>query len=337
MKRSSLVAATIVAMTVFASSIAQAANQEPAGINLGNTSFFDGFGRQEAGLTYMLYAEGSFARRVNDKNGDQLKIFNKPQIDVYVLVSQFYFTLPFELFGGAAHMGLDFLVPIIGFDTSFAPPPPPPGIQLTDNGFGLGDITFGPALQFRPVMAAGRPVFVNRVEFDLKVPTGRYNPHRDINQSANFVSAIPNWALTVSPLAHWEISARLHYLYNGRNFRPSGLPHSPDGARVSSAVAGQAVWINFASSYEIFEKFHLGVNGYYFQQLTDDSYTAFDGSKIGASVVKDDGRAAWLAIGPGALYSIAKEIKLTANLYFQTIARSREQSKAINFRYLHSF
>ena len=194
-----------------------AGNLEPAGINLGFTSFFDGFGRNEEGFTYLLYANYAMADQINDDDGKPQPYFNDPQINAFVLINQLVYVLPEKLFNDSAHLGFDFILPVVAFDTSFAPPPPSPGVRLKDNGIGLGDITFGPLLQFRPIIAGGRPVFSTRIEFDVIVPTGKYDPDNDINQSSNFTSLNPYWAATVLPLPHLELSWRLHYLYNFKN------------------------------------------------------------------------------------------------------------------------
>ena len=64
-----------------------AGNLEPAGINLGATSFFDGFGRNEEGFVYLVYGQYGFARSVRDNSGNALPIFNNPKIDVFSLIN----------------------------------------------------------------------------------------------------------------------------------------------------------------------------------------------------------------------------------------------------------
>src|SRR5579859_7505599 len=147
--------------------VSRAANQEPAGINLGSTSFFDGFGRNEEGFTYLDYLQYGRARSINGNDGKPLPYFNDPKIDAFIFVNQLVYVLPEKLFNDSAHLGINFILPVVAFDTSFAPAPPAPGVQLKDNGVGVGDLTFGPLLQFRPIIADGRPVFSTRVEFDV--------------------------------------------------------------------------------------------------------------------------------------------------------------------------
>lgn len=317
---------------------ALAANQEPAGLNLGLTSFYDGFGRNEEGFVYLAYATYSRSRSINGDDGKPEEVFNNPKLDAYILINQLAYVLPETLFGDAAHPGIQLLVPVIGFDTSFSPPPPPPGIQLKDNGFGMGDPVLGLFLQFKPIMSDKRPVFSHRLELDLIIPIGGYDPHKDINQGSNFASFNPYWAATVLPIPHLEFSARLHYLYNFTNLRPANPP--PVMPAVVSAKAGQAFWINYTASYEIIQRLHVGVNGYYFNQFTDDKYTYADGSQNnGQSVPQlgDQGHARFLTLGPGVFWDIDKENKLMANAYFTLFADNRPSSTVFNLHYVHSF
>jgi hypothetical protein len=323
---------------VLASPEARAGNLEPAGLNLGLTSFFDGFGRNEEGFVYLGYAFYSTSDSINGNDGKPVPVFNNPKIDAYTLLTQFVYVFPQTLFGGQVHPGMDVILPLIAFNTSFDPPPPAPGLQLTDNGVGLGDLVLGPYLQWKPIFAGGRPVFSQRIEFDLIAPTGKYDPAKDINQGSNFVSINPYWAVTVLPIHRLEISARFHYLYNFRNDRPANPP--PVMPAVVSAQAGQAFWVNYAASFEVVEKLHVGVNGYYFAQFTDDQYTYADGSKNNGQAVPelgDEGRAKFLTIGPGVFWDVGKQDKLFFNAYFTLLADNHPSSSLFNLHYIHSF
>jgi hypothetical protein len=171
------------------------------------------------------------------------------------------------LFEDAVRPGINFILPLVLFDTSFGTPGP----MLTDNGFGLGDLTLGPVFQFNPIMVDGHPIFSHRLGLDVIVPIGSYDPAKNLNQSSNFVSLNPNWAATVFVAPGLELSIRLHYLYNTWNVRPT---NTPQGLMVDSAQAGQAFWSNFAVSYELIHSLHLGANGYYFAWSTAARSTA---------------------------------------------------------------
>ena len=332
--------ALALALPVLRPGHARAANQEPAGINLGFTSFFDGFGRNEEGFTYLTYLQVARMTSIADDEGDPLPYFNDPEINAAVWLNQLVYVLPYALFGDSAHVGIDFILPVVGFSTRFDPPPPAPGFALKDNGVGLGDVTFGPLLQFRPIFAGGRPIFSQRFEVDVIAPTGKYDPEKDLNQGANFTSLNPYWAATVLPLPHLEISARLHYLYNFPNERPAlGRLYSLQvPPQVERARAGQAAWVNFATSYEVLHDFHVGLNGYYFAQLNLDWYQMHDGSTNQGIFNTDLGKASFLGIGPGLMWSVDEHDKLFANFYTQTGVRNWPKADLIvNLRFIHGF
>ena len=145
----------------------------------------------------------------------------------------------------------------------------PRGLVLHDNGFNIGDLTFGPFYQAKPVMVGGRQVLSWRAEIDFIAPIGGFDPTRDINQSSGFWSINPYISVTVLPLPKWEISARFNYIYNFSTSRGADPPVIP-GFTFRNGQAGQAVWINFASSYEIAKGIRPGIDGFWQQQFTDD-------------------------------------------------------------------
>jgi hypothetical protein len=339
--------AALVAALVLHPADASAANLQPAGINLGGTSFMDGFGRNKGGFTYFLYFQYARSRAIHGSliaGGDASKplpVFNEPEIDVFVLINQLAYTLPDDLFGGVAHVGMNFVLPAVAFDVSFAPPTreAPQNGTLSDNGIGLGDLTFGPMLQFAPIEMGGRPFFSHRIEVDMVVPTGAYDPGIDINQSSNFVSIIPYWAGTVLPLPIWEISVRLHYLYNFKNLRPAlGRYYTNDSPpTVDSAQAGQAGWANFATSLEVLKGLRLGANGYYFHQFNLDKWEETDGTSHPGIRYHDNGLKKIFGVGPGVMWAPGQDDKLYANLYFQLHVVNGPHANVLNLRWVHGF
>jgi hypothetical protein len=358
-------AGCILAVSLSLSGTALAQNQEPAGINLGGTSFMDGFGRDAPGFTMIEYLQYAMARRFNTASWDAATrsfsgdatepsnfIYN-PKLDVLLLLNQLIYTLPDKLFGDRARLGFDFILPITYFNVS-SEVNPPAVVVLTDNGLGIGDITFGPMLQFRPVIVGGRPVFSNRIEFDLIAPIGKYDPNIDINQSSNFFSLNPYWAATVLPIPHLEVSARLNWLYNFKNTRPAigarfyGQEQPAELVRrLKSAQAGQAGWINFAASYEIIKDLNLGVNGYYFLQFNldlweyegiftpPDQYTG-EYSNQGWGL-NDPGKAELFSLGGGTFWKPGEHDKLFFNYYYPIIAKNKPECHVFNLRWVHGF
>jgi hypothetical protein len=161
----------------------------------------------------------------------------------------------------------------------------------------------------------GHPFFVQRFEFDVIAPTGKYKSADDVNPSAGFASINPYWAATLLPAERWEVSWRLHYLYNFRNNNPAASNPVPyQGSLVTSTQAGQAAWINFTTSYSVTPDVSLGINGYYFQQLTDSKANG---------IALPNARERVLGIGPGMMWRIDPNKTLWINAYTDTMVRNR--------------
>jgi hypothetical protein len=248
-------------------------------------------------------------------------VFNNQHIDAFVSLNQLIYTTPLHFAG--ATLGLTVLLPLVDLSTHSDNPA---FVHLKGNGLGLGDLTFGPYLQFPPIIMNGRPVFSNRAELDFNVPTGTYNDHKDVNQGANFYSINPYYTFTVLPLPGFEISARTHYLYNTKNNDPGVSPAGP--APGASFTAGQAWWTNFDASYTITPGIDLGINGYYFKQFTDD---VVNGQTVKGTETTN------LSIGPGGTYAINKTNLLWLNAYFPIIAKNTTYGDRFNISWLHIF
>lgn len=324
-RRVSVAAGCCAALAIAASSPAQAGNLEPPGINLGGTSFFDGFGATRPGLAYLGYYQYSHFNRIVDNNGNDVSAIPSPRLDVLTLVNQLAYTTGQTFFGGRAHLGFTGLLPVLHFDTSVGPGSV---IPLSSHD-GLGDLTLGAYLQFDPAIAGGRPVFSQRVELDVIAPTGRYNASTNVNPGSHFWSISPYWSATWLPTANTEASVRLNYLYNFSN-GDTGIPG------VSGDRAGQAAWANFTVSYAVTPHVNVGINGYYFQQLTHDTYSAADPA-LAALRSGDTGKARFLAIGPGVFWKIGSRDMLAVNLYVQTAVRNHTAGDVLNVHWTHPF
>lgn len=331
---------TVVTLALCASlmtpAVSLAGPQGRAGVNLGTTSFFDGFGRPVEGFTYQNYLTLSRSREFINAQGNENTVFRNPEFDVYVMLNQLTYTTPYTLFGGRARPGFNFILPVVGFHTSFDAPGPNP----LHNRTGLADFQLGPILQFLPVVVNGRPVFSQRFEFTVITPTGKYDPAKTFNQGTNFISLNPYWAASVLPFAGFELSWRLNYIFNFDNERPVNAPRGLD---VESTKGGQAIWLNFATSYEVVKTLHIGANGYFYQQITDDEFHLRGMGPAGTGGATVDGRAQGegkqrvLGIGPGAFWEATKTEKFFANVYFQTLVEARPKALVLQARWIHSF
>ncbi|EKN00396.1 MULTISPECIES: transporter [Acidocella] len=294
---------------------------EPSGINLGGTSFFDALGKYTPGLIYQQYFQIQHFNAINDTNGNAIPVFKNTSITAIVSLNQFIYVSPYHLFGGV--LGAMAIVPLVDLNASFAHDSP---VRLVANrGMGVGDITWGPFIAFPPVIRGGRPVFAQRMEFDVISPSGSYDTSKDINPSSGFWSINPYWSVTVLPTAKTELSARFNYLHNFTNSQPASSAPLPAG---TTTQAGDAGWVNFTASYEVLPKLNVGLNGYYFKQFTDDQVNG---------VTQKGTETESLSMGPGATYMFNQNNIGFLNVYLPVVKKNTTNGFNVILRYIHAF
>ncbi|MCC6580648.1 MAG: transporter [Phycisphaeraceae bacterium] len=303
-------------MLAFVRSHSARAQGLPA-VNLGLTSFVDGGPPAGPGFYFQEYIQFFHADQINDRQGDPVGLPAKPDLDVFVSLNQFLYQSNQEvpLIGGK--WGVDVIVPVVHLDLS------PGSLPIQDNSGGLGDLVVGPYIQWDPIMGDNGPIFMHRVEFQNIIPTGKYDENYALNPGSGFYSFNPYWAGTLFILPRWEFSYRLHYLWNDANDNPN-----TPGA-VDDTQAGQAVHVNFATSYELLPKqLRAGINGYYLKQVSD---AEVDGQSV------DGSREQVLGVGPGFVWHISQDDHIFFNAYFETLAENRPEGTRFVLRWTHHF
>jgi hypothetical protein len=294
-----------------------AAYDEP-NVNLGLTSFLDGGLSAGPGFYALQYFQFYTASKLKDQRGVNLTT-PKTEASVVVLATQLAYLSSAKI--GAASPGLNLVVPwAVSAEADN-------GLGQMKAKTGAGNATIGPFIQFDPIMGAGGPRFIHRIEFQVLAPLGDYDARAGVQPGANFWSFDPYWAGTLFLTPDWTVSARLHYLWNGQNDRPNYALKNPYPGVVSSR-AGQAFHMNFASEYALTKDLRIGVNGYYLQQTTD---TEINGSAV-------PGRKERVAaIGPGLMYSWGPERAFFFNVYKEFDAVNRPEGGSFVLRYAHHF
>jgi hypothetical protein len=307
----------------------------PSGINLGSTSFYDGFGRLRPGFTLLQYFRWSHNTAIDNASGMENPAFVAPRIDAFPALTQLIATTPWRPFGGAA--GFSVLVPLVGIHTGFAADSPK---SLSATGFGIGDIVAGPTYQSKffvhsekagqtgsPPPAQPGPFFAYRIQCLVEMPTGRFDRTKNINPGSGYWAVIPYVAATYLPTRRVEMSTRLHYQYNlptDKLGNPPPIPHLV----YRNGQAGQLVYGNFAGSYKVTGKLYLGANSYGVYQLSPDKT---NGVKVGHA------RETQFFLGPGGGYDFSKTNTLNVNLYLKVEAHNTANGPALQLLYIHRF
>ena len=291
------------------------------GVNLGFTSFLDGGPPAGPGFYYSQYLTYYTSDEFKDSDGPALPSFADEDIDLFILLFQGIYQSPTEIPVIKGRWGMDVIVPFVFTDVSYGTDVP---AFPQDNAAGFGDLLLGPFIQWDPIMGEKGPIMLNRIEFQLIFPTGKYDSDKEVNPGSNFFSFNPYWALTLFLMPKWTLTWRLHYLWNAENNDPNrGFVGADD------SQAGQAIHVNFASAYEVLEKrLRLGVNGYYLKQITD---TQADGNDV------PNRKEQVLGIGPGAVYHFSQNDHLFFNVYFETLVENRPEGYRLNLRWTHHF
>lgn len=269
-------------------------------VNLGFTSFLDGGPPAGPGIYFQEYLQFYTADKLKTAtpSGDDAPT----DTDVAVSLNQLIYQSEQELFFGGK-WGMNAILPIVSIDSELP------------NQSGLGDLTIGPFLQWDPIMGEKGPIFMQRVELQLLLPTGRYSTNKALNPGSNHFSFNPYWSGTLFFSPQWTASTRLHYLWNDEN---DDTKHQ----------AGQAVHGNFATEYEVIPKMlRLGINGYFFKQTSSSEQN-------GSSVA---GKEKVFAIGPGGMFSFSQDTHLFFNSYFESGAEQRPEGERYVVRLVHHF
>jgi hypothetical protein len=322
-------------------------------VNLGFTSFVDGGAPAGPGFYFQQYVQYYSADNFRNADGDEARLPPAPidmvgplytsgrimkDLDLMISLSQFIYQSDRAILPGGGRWGIDFIIPLIGIDVDPGPARLPNGDGISDNNEGMGDIVIGPYIQWDPIMGKNGPLFMQRIEFQNIIPTGKYDDGKLLNPGSNFYSFNPYWAATFFATPQWTITWRLHYLWNAKNNDPA----EDLWGNADDTQAGQAIHVNFASAYEVLpQHLRVGLNGYYLEQITNSK---LDGKTVhhdyfgpGKDLSLKNLHEQVLGLGPGAVYHFSPEDHLFFNAYFEMESQARTEGMRFTFRWTHHF
>jgi hypothetical protein len=293
----------------------------PSSLNLGSSSFYDGFGSTDPGYTFLNYYRWDHFTSIKDSSGHNSPMFSDRRIDAVSAIFQVVYASPILVPNGA--ISFEAILPIVDFQSHFNTP----GTVLQNNGLNFGDLALGVAYQSKPISLGSQSILSWRFDLDVSAPTGELDSSKDLNQSSGFWSVEPYLAVTLLPIPKWEVSTRFNYVYDFSTSRGSDPPDIP-GFVFRNGQAGQAAWINFASSYEVTEGVRPGLNGFWLQQITNDST---NGVSLPGTRVEE------LYLGPGVDWQTDQANNANFNVYLPISAKNTPAGPQFNILYIHQF
>jgi hypothetical protein len=281
-------------------------------VNLGSTSFFDGFGllgRRD--WSYQQYNIYYHSNTFKDAQGNVLPGIINPQLNVFTVTPQGTYQAPENLLFNAKP-GISALLPIVFYERLN-----PNQLGIKSSGSGFSDFVIAPFLQWDLIWLHERPFFIHRFACYFSFPTGKNRaPEFTVNPGNGFYLISPHWAATIFFTHKLSSSWRLHYLwcsFDKRNCRK----------------LGNTFHMNFDLTYEIENwRLYVGVNGYYLQQLQNNKVNG---------VVVPDSKERVVGLGPGVMFLPTEDFFLFGNLYFEFDVRNRPKGVRAVFRFAKNF
>ncbi len=282
-------------------------------VGLGSSSFLDGGPlRQIPGWYFEFYNFFYTTHRFLNNEGKRLGGIPSPRYTAWGPAFELIYYSQKD-FLGLGNLGFDITQPVVFYSHI-----QPNKLGIKDSGGGLGDLFVGVFVQSRPFFRSdGEPWYVNRLEFSVSLPTGKFRGRADtINPGNGAYWFTPYWDATLY-LGRFSASWELHYLWVGKNHH-------------THIRAGDAFYGNYAFAYELTEKLFVGINGYFLKQIHNDTLNG---------VTVPSSRERVFATGVGGLYTFNPHFTevILCNFFWEFAVRNRPQGFQFLFRYLKHF
>lgn len=212
-------------------------------------------------LNYLTYYS---ADKIKDGSGKSVV----PDFDLKVTANVFRFlhVTKTQILGG--YWGMHIFVPVVNVDVSL-----PIGSQSKT---GIGDIIIDPL-----VLSWHSKNWHFATGVDIYIPTGQYDKNRLANVGRNYWTFEPIIAFTYLSDNGFDVSSKIMYDINTEN-------------KDTDYRSGQEFHFDYTVAKK-FDKWSLGIGGYYYKQLTSDKVN-------GQKVASDGNKGQAFAVGPQIKY-----------------------------------
>ena len=243
------------------------------------------------GLYGMAYGQHYHSGRVNDANGNDLKV---PGFGVTadVVAPRLAWVTGTKLLGG--DLVVHAIVPLVTLKVSVA--------GQSQSKTGIGDIVTGAGLGYHH-----SPSLHSVVAVDVYLPTGGYTKGDLANTGRNYGAVEPVFAVTQVDPAGFNADVKAGWIFNRRN-------------KDTDYRSGQEFHFDYSLGWGLGSGWTAGAGGYYWKQVTSDKQ---------AGGVVADSKGETFAIGPSVKYDSGKGWFLTAKWQKEVKSDNRAQGNAL--------
>ncbi len=277
-------------------------------------------------INYFFYGHGGSFK---DDNGDTIKAGKKDllnRVDVIGDLVRLIYISKFQILGG--NYGQHFFAGLLYTGSNFNVPV---GSMSQESYYDFNSpyFIYSPFLLTWHLMQGRLHVATSLC--DIYVPFDNEDEDNPTSVGRNFWTFEPVLAVTYMPTKAWEFSTKFMYDFNTRqDDYVSPLPVTAD------RTPGQEFHMDFNISYMVMDNLRVGINGYYYQQVTDDD---FGGVPAGWEPVFDEmegqhSRA--VALGPGVFYQV-RNMMFTLRYQHEFAVRNKAEMQNLWFKFIYVF
>jgi hypothetical protein len=262
------------------------------------------------GFTSYVYAAEYQANGTKDNDGhnkENIKDFDLRIKAITLRLDYIYSGVSF--FG--AKVASRIAVPLVDGNVSFDVLTPAGRVHHSGSEQGLGDITLVPIM-----LGWNSPRYSQLIGVDVFTPTGSYDKNSLFNPGRNIWSIAPWYAFTACPFERVEISAKMLYFFNQKN-------------SATDYDSGNEINIDYNIGYNITPEWQVGLNGYAYKQVQDDTQN-------GKVVSVNGNRGQVLAVGPGIKYQ-TKAVGLVMKWQHETMVENRAKGDRLWLQVAYHF
>jgi hypothetical protein len=244
------------------------------------------------GTYFLAYSNFYSANHFKDNQGNNYSAGPLADVDINVWANVFRLlhVTDIKILGGS--YAFHAFVPLVNMDFKFGDPYG----SLGKSRFGLGDIIVDPF-----ILAWHSKYFHWVAGLDIFLPTGKYDKEDEpINLGNNIYTFEPIFAVSYLN-GPWDVSFKFMYDISTDNNNYAISPYEAGAmgnpnvtGQTGTLSPGQEFHFDYALGYSPVPEWTLGINGYFYQQTTDDQ---INGDRV------SDMKGSVLAAGPAIKYN----------------------------------